>query len=235
MIVAEKLPWYETYIRILDGRSDVERQINDIEVPVKKLQRIKKFFENIGADYTKNAYVTQTEAEIAGSEGNSQAELERLKREVRFADALEKAVTKLDEPSIEILKSYMSDDRYGLFIKNDIFFYIGVSMTEKDISYIRKAYDGIYYKYPISDTVRFTDEGQYYYLYYFQCLKSLIRRYRDTEYFNMVCADARERCYNARLMFSSCLNDTYLSYGAKLILGEIQEIEELLNQGGMNQ
>ena len=48
MSIIEKLPWYDDYILVLEGSRISEKEIEDLENPEKQLQRIKKFYENLG-------------------------------------------------------------------------------------------------------------------------------------------------------------------------------------------
>ena len=64
MNVIDRLPWHDNYILILEGKRIAEKDIEDLENPEKQFQRIKKFYENLGADYSKNNWLTQVEEDI---------------------------------------------------------------------------------------------------------------------------------------------------------------------------
>ncbi len=75
MNVIDRLPWHDNYILILEGKRIAEKDIEDLENPEKQFQRIKKFYENLGADYSKNNWLTQVEEDISltrnGEEGRT--------------------------------------------------------------------------------------------------------------------------------------------------------------------
>ncbi len=50
----EKLPFYDDYMLLVEGKRVAEKEIVELENPEKQLERIKKFYQNIGADYSKN-------------------------------------------------------------------------------------------------------------------------------------------------------------------------------------
>lgn len=229
MDIIEKLPWYDDYNLILEGRRIAEKSLEDLENPEKQLQRIKKFYKNLGADYTKNVWLAQVEENISMTNKGEDSRLSQLKREVKFGDIVENAVQKQDDESISSLIMYKDDDYYKKFIKK-IMFYIGVSKVKKEPDFIKKAYEGIYKTYPLENVSTFADEGVFYYVYYFQCLQVLIKKYKGRVSYDDVKSQVHDRCYNARLMLNRYLTDIYLVDEAQLILSEIEATEDMLNE-----
>lgn len=223
----DKLPWYDNYMLILEGRRIAEKEIENLENPEKEFQRVKKFYHNLGADYSKNQLLSQVEEDITLSNKSENSRLSQLKREAKIGTVMENAVQNQDDASILALNAYKEDDLYKKVVKQ-IMFFIGVSKVKKEPEYIKKAYDAIYKTYPLDRTVLFSEEGVFYYSYYFQCIQSCIRQYRDQPSFEDVKMKVRDRCYNARLMFANYQSDMYISDEVKSILSEIMEVEEVL-------
>jgi hypothetical protein len=84
MNVIDRLPWHDNYILILEGKRIAEKDIEDLENPEKQFQRIKKFYENLGADYSKNNWLTQVEEDISLTRNGEEGRLVQLKNEVKF-------------------------------------------------------------------------------------------------------------------------------------------------------
>lgn len=227
MDIIEKLPWYENYILTLEGRRIAEKRIEDLENPEKQLQRVKKFYKNLGADSTKNKWLVQVEEDITSSNKGEDSRLSQLRRQMKFGTILENAVEKQDDESISALNCYKDDELYKQLIKQTMF-YIGVSKVKKKPDFINKAYNGIYKTYPLDRVDLFAKEGVYYYLYYFRCLQVLIKKHQNRESCEEVCTLIRDRCYNAKLMLNCYLSDIYLSDGVRLILSEIEAVEKLI-------
>lgn len=227
MAIIEKLPWYDSYILILEGRRAAEKGINDLENPEKQLQRVKKFYKNLGADYSKNHWLAQAEEEISVLNKGEDSRFSQLKQEVKFGTVLENAVQKQDDESIRALCVYKDDELYVQLI-NQIMFYIGVSKVKKEPEFIKKAYDGIYKTYSLERAALFAKEGVYYYIYYFQCLQVLIKKYKKRASYEDVCMLIKDRCYNAKLMLNRYQSDMYLEDEVSMILSEIEAVEELL-------
>lgn len=227
MDIIEKLPWYDDYSLILEGRRSAEKVIEDLENPEKQLQKVKKFYKNLGADYTKNDWLAQVEEDISLIDKGEDSRLSQLKKEVKFGSILENAVKNQDDESIRALNMYKQDELYAQLIKS-IMFYIGVSKVKKEPDFIEKAYDGIYKTYSLNEASSFVNEGAYYYLYYFQCLQVLIKKYKGRELYDDIGKLILDRCYNARLMLKPYLMDTYLTDKIELILSEIKDVEVIL-------
>jgi hypothetical protein len=227
MGIVENLPWYEDYIFVIEGRRLAEQEIEDIENPEKQLQRIKKLYKSIGAEYSKNSWIIKVEEDLNAANDGENSRLAELKREVKFATVIENALQKQDDQSLAALCVYKDDERYKQLIKN-VMFYIGVSKTKSDPEFIIKAYKGISDMYSLDKISLFVEEGAYYYLYYFQCLKTLNEKYRGKPSYNEVGAKIKERCYNARLMLNGFIDDIYVSEDIKLIMAEIAAVEEAL-------
>lgn len=227
MDIDEKLPWYDEYNLAIESRKIAEKGIEDLENPEKQLQRVKKFYSNLGADYKKNSWISQAEENISMIFKDENGRLNQLKREVNFGNILENAVKKQDDESIKALDSYKNDEIYAKLVKK-IMFYIGVSKAKKEINYIKKAYEGINKAYPLEKTSLFVSEGVFYYVYYFRCLRVLLERYKGRETYDEVANQIKDRCYNARLMMNQYLTDMYLEDEIKLIFSEIEAIEDIL-------
>ena len=229
MGIIEKMPWYENYMLILERKRIAEKEIDDLENPEKQLLRVKKFYQNIGADYSKNQLFSQAEDDIILSNKGKNSRLSHLKREVKIANVMENAVSNQDDASIAALNAYKDDELYKQLVKQ-IMFYIGVSKVKKEPKFIKKAYDAIYKTYPLDRTVLFSEEGFYYYLYYFQCLQYCIKQYRNQMSFEDVKLKIKDRCYNAKLMFCNYQSDIYISDEVGRILSEIAEVDELITE-----
>lgn len=223
----EKLPWYDNYILILEGRKTAEKEIEDLQNPEKQLQRVKKFYQNMGADHSKNQWISRAEEDIVFLNRGESSRLSQLKREVKIGTVMEKAVTNQNDESIAALNAYKDDELYKLLVKQ-IMFYLGVSKVKKEPEFIKKAYSAIYKTYPLDRAVQFNEEGVYYYMYYFQCLQSCIKRYRNHSSYADIKIIAKERCYNARLMFNGYQSDMYISDKVNMVLSEISDVEALL-------
>jgi len=227
MDIIEKLPWYEDYILILEGCRISEKRIKDLENPEKQLQRVKKFYKNLGADYAKNGWLEQVEEDIFNSNKGEDIRLSHLKREVKFGTILENAVQKLDDESISALNAYKDDELYKPLIRK-VMFFIGVSKAKKEPEFIKKAYDAIYKTYPLERISLFAEEGVYYFIYYLQCLRVLIKQYKNRVYYVDICVQIRDRCYNAKLMLNRYVTDVYLADEVKLVLSEIEVVEKMM-------
>lgn len=229
MVMIERLPWYDDYNLILEGRRIAEKGIEDLENPEKQFQRVKKFYKNLGADYSKNNWLTQVEEDISASNRGEDSRLSQLKREVKFGNILENAVLKQDDESISELNMYKEDELYKPLIRK-IMFYIGVTNVKKEPEFIKKAYDGIYKTYPLEKASAFANEGVYYYIYYFQCLQNLIKRHKGRISYDEISNQIVDRCYNAKLMLNRYSMDMYLEDEVKLILLEIEAVESMLKE-----
>lgn len=228
MAIIEKLPWYNDYNLILEGRRTAEKGIEDLENPEKQLKRVKKFYKNLGADYSRNNWLVQVEEDISITNCCEDSRLNQLKREVKFGNILENAVQKQDDESISALTMY-KEEFYAQLIRK-IMFYIGVSKAKKEIDFIKKAYDGVYKTYPLEKASIFADEGVFYYVYYFQCLQVLIRKHKGRVSYDDVKSQVKDRCYNARLMMNRYSTDIYLKDEVRLILSEIEAVEDMLKE-----
>ncbi len=225
----DKLPWYDNYMLILEWRRVAEKEIENLENPEKQFQRVKNFYHDLGADYFKNQLLSRVEEDLTFSNKGENSRLSQLKREVKIGTVMENAVKNQDDVSIAALNVYKEDDLYKKVVKQ-IMFFIGVSKVKKEPEFIKKAYDAIYKTYPLDRTALFGEEGVYYYLYYFQCIQSCIRRYKNQPSFEDVKMKVKERCYNAKLMFAKYQSDMYISDEVGRILSEIIEVEKLLEE-----
>ena len=227
MDIIEKLPWYDEYNFILEGRRIAQKGIEDLENPQRQLQRVKKFYKNLGADYSKNIWMIQAEEDITITDKEEAGRLGELKRKVEFGDTLESAVQQQDDESISALNRYKNDDLYKQLVRK-IMFYIGVSKVRKELDFIKKAYDGICKLYPLENASVFAGEGVYYFVYYFQCLQILIKKYTGRESYGDIKNQVQDRCYNARLMMNTYSVDIYLADEVKSVLDEIEAVEAML-------
>lgn len=229
MDIIEKLPWYHDYNLILEGRRVAIKGIEDLENPEKQLQRVKKFYKNLGADYSKNNWLAQVEEDISVTNRGEDSRLSQLKREVKFGNILESAVQKQNDESISALNIYKEDERYKQFIRK-VMFYIGVSKAKKEPDFIKKAYDGVYKTYPLEKVSAFADEGVYYYIYYFECLQVLLKSHKGRVLYDEIGNQIRDRCYNAKLMFNRYSTDMYLDEDIKKVLAEIEATERIMEE-----
>lgn len=227
MDIIEKLPWYDDYMLILEGKRIAEKGIEDLENPEKQLQRIEKFYLNIGADYLKNQWILQVEENITYLNRGENSRLKQLKREVKFGSAIENAVNNQDDDSIVALSTYKDEELYRRVVKQ-VMFYIGVSKVKNDPNFIKKAYDAIYRTYPLSTTALFIEEGVYYYIYYFQCVQEFVKRYKSHSQHEDIKQKIKDRCYNAKLMISCYRSDMYMSAEIEQIFAEITKLESLI-------
>lgn len=229
MAIIERLPWYDDYNLILEGCRIAEKGIEDLENPEKQFQRVKKFYKNLGADYSKNNWLTQVEEDLFVTNKGEDSRLSQLKREVKFGNILENAVLRQDDESISKLNGYKEDELYKPLIRK-VMFYIGVAKVKKEPEFIKKAYNGIYKTYPSEKASAFSDEGVYYYIYYFQCLQVLIKKHKGRASYDEISNQIRDRCYNAKLMLNRYSMDMYIEDEVKLILSEIEAVESMLNE-----
>lgn len=233
----ERLPWYDSYMLLMEEKKHAEIDIDDLENPEKQLKRVIKFFDNLGADYAKNKLIVQTEANISLSNKGKDSRLSQLKREVRAGSAIENAVRLQDDESIRTMLIYKDDEHYKQLIQQ-LMFYIGVSKVKDNPldkrmgSYktiMEEAYDAILKRYPPSGEISlFKSEGVDYYIYYFECLQECIKQRNKRSEFGELCDKVRERCYNARLMFNNYAQDIYVAGDIEKILLEISNLEGLL-------
>lgn len=227
MSIIEKLPWYNDFTLVLERKRIAEKDIEEIENPENQLLRIKKFYKNLGADYSKNIWIKQVEENNITSDDEEDSRIKQLKREVEFANILECAVLRQDNESISALIIYKDNALYKQIVRK-VMFYIGVSKVKEEPEFIKKAYDGVYKNYPLDRASLFSNEGVYYYIYYFKCLHKLIIKYNGMVSYEEIKNQIKDRCYNAKLMLSNYLKDMYLMNEVQLIMTEIRAVEELL-------
>lgn len=228
MNIIERLPWYDDYNLILEGRRIAKEGIEDLENPEKQLEKVKNFYKNLGADYLKNNWLVQVEEGISMTNRGEDSRLSQFKREVKFGNILESAVQKQDDESIKALNNYRGEDIYKQFIRK-IMFYIGVSKVKKEPEYIKKAYDGIYKTYSLENASSFVKEGVYYFVYYFQCLQILIKKHKGRVSYDEIRDQVKDRCYNAKLMLNRYSTDMYLADEVQMIMAEIEAVEFALD------
>jgi hypothetical protein len=229
MGIIEKLPWYEDYVLVLEERRNIEKSIEDLENPAKQLERIKKFYKNVGADYLKNSWLVQVENDISATNKGEDSRLNQLKKAVKFANALESAVQMQDEESIGVISSYLKDEQYGTLARC-VWPYIGVSKVKKEKDYISEAYSGICRKYPLENIVLFHKEGVHYFIYYFQCLQSILENNRGLSEYNEISSLVKGRCLNAKLMLGKYSTDDCIEEEIAQILEEVSKTESLISE-----
>lgn len=229
MEMIEKMPWYDTYMLLTEGKKAAEKEIEELENPEKQLQRVKKFYQNLGADYVRNQWLAQAEDDIIHLNCGQNSRLSQLKHEVRLGTAVEDAVVKQDDESIAALYAYKEDEAYRLLV-NQIMFYIGVSKAGTDIDYIEKSCTAVMKKYSPDSTALFIQEGVYYYIYYLQCLQSFLKRYRMHPLFERVRQLAGGRCMNLKLLLHSYREDAYIGKEVDEIFKEIANVEFLMDE-----
>ena len=108
-------------------------------------------------------------------------------------------------------------------------FYLGVSRVKTDPEFIEKAFAAINKKYPIDRIADFTEEGAYYYVYYFQCIQSLINNYKEKDGYKEIENRIEDLCFNTRLMLKGYETDIYLKETFQNIITEIEKIQSMLN------
>lgn len=140
MTIIERQSWYDNYNFILERRRIAEKDIEDLENLEKQFQRVKKFYKSLGADYSKNNWLTQVEKDISVTNKGEDSRLSQLKKEVNFGNILENAVLKQDDESINELKMYKENELYKPLIRK-VIFYLGVTKIKKEPELIKKAYD----------------------------------------------------------------------------------------------
>ena len=142
----EKLPFYDDYMLLVEGKRVAEKEIVELENPEKQLERIKKFYQNIGADYSKNQWLTEAEENISETNRGEDSRMGQLKRDVRLGTVIENAVEKQDDDSLRSLNAYANNEMYADLVKQ-IMFYVGVCKVKSDPDYIEKAGTAIMKRY----------------------------------------------------------------------------------------
>ena len=223
----EKLPFYDNYMLLVEGKRVAEKEIIELENPEKQLERIKKFYQNVSADYTKNQWMVETESNITETNRGEDSRMNQLKREVRLGSIVENAVEKQDDESLKALSTYSGNEMYSDLVRQ-IMFYVGVCKVKNDPEFIEKAGTAIMKRYSPLQATLFADEGVYYYIFYLQCLKSCLKRYRNHSQYEQVKAKVSDRCMNLKLMLSRYTDDPYIDNEVKSILMEVSDLEILM-------
>lgn len=223
----ENLPWYKNYMLILEQKQTAEKEIEDFENSEKQLQRIKRFYQKIGAACSKNQWISKEDDAIALSNREETGRLSQLKSMVDIGTVLEKVVQIQDDESINALLKYINDERYNQLIQR-IMFFLEVSKAKQNPDYFKQAYNAVYHTYPLNNMILFKEEGVYYYLYYFQCLQSCMESNRNGSSYEKVCSMVKERLNEAKAIFNHYLSDKYLSKEAEMVFSKIYEVEALL-------
>ncbi len=223
----EKLPFYDNYMLLVEGKKVAEKEIIELENPEKQLERVRKFYRNVGADYTKNQWIVETESNISESNRGEDSRVNQLKREVRLGSIVENAVEKQDEESLRALNAYNNNEMYSDLVRQ-IMFYVGVCKAKCDPEFIEKAGIAIKNHYDPSKAKLFADEGVHYYIFYLQCLQSCLKRYRNHSQYEQVKTKVSDRCMNLKLMLIHFTDDLYISNAVNSILDEISVLEGVM-------
>lgn len=223
----DKLPFYDNYMLLVEGKRVAEKEITELENPEKQLERIKKFYQNIGADYKKNRWLLETEENISFTNRGEDSRMSQLKKEVRLGTVLENAVTKQDDESLRALSAYGNNEAYSNLVKQ-IMFFVGVCKVKDDPEFIQKAGTAIMKRYNPIEATLFADEGVHYYVFYLQCLQSCLKRYRKHSMYVLVKEKVAERCMNFKLMLNPYREDAYIGDEVKTVLTEVADIEALM-------
>ena len=201
------MPWYDSYLLIIEGKERAEQELEEALEPKLKNESVKRFFESIGADYTKNELVT-AEINRASEEAYAGDITKQYRDEINLANALEGAVTRLDYDSIKKLTYFREDPQYGDLI-SQIMFYIGIKKIETDYSYITKAYNAIILKYPMHNLGAFISGGEKYYIQYWESVKVCVENEQSSPNFPTIRGMVSEGIMNYQLMARQ-----YENYGA---------------------
>lgn len=223
----EKLPFYGNYMLLVEGKRVAEKEIVELQNPEKQLERIKKFYTNIGADYTKNQWIVETESNISETNRGEDSRLSRLRMDVRLGNVVENAVEKQDDESLRALSAYSSNEMYSNLVRQ-IMFYVGVCKVKTDPEFIEKAGIAIMKRYNPLDATLFANEGVHYYIFYLQCLQICLKNYRNYPEYEQVKAQVSERCMNLKLMLSRFTEDQYIDDEVKSILMEVSDIAVMM-------
>lgn len=223
----EMLPFYDNYMLLVEGKRIAEKEIIELENPEKQLERVKKFYQNIGADYKKNQWLVETEENISETNRGEDSRMSHLKRDARLGSVVENAVVKQDDESLRALSAYSSNEMYSDLVKQ-IMFYVGVCKVKNDPEFIEKAGTAIMKRYSPLEATIFADEGVHYYIFYLQCLQSCLERYRNHSQYEQVKSKVCDRCMNLKLMLSRYTDDPYIDNEVKTILMEVSDVEVLM-------
>ncbi len=223
----EKLPFYDNYMLLVEGKRVAEKEIIELENPEKQLERVKKFYQNIGADYTKNQWLVETEENISETNRGEDSRMNQLKREVKIGSVVENAVEKQDDESLKALIAYGNSELYGDLV-NKIKFYVGVCRVKSDPELIEKAGTAIMNRYDPLQATLFADEGVHYYIFYLQCLQACLKRHRNHSQYEQVKSKVSDRCMNIKLKLSRYTDDPYIDNEIKSILMEVSDLEIMM-------
>ena len=223
----DEFPHYYDYCLILDEQKRAEQELEELKNPEKQLQKIKKFFANIGADPLKNQWIAETEQNLSSETDDENNSMHQLKRDIKIGTIMKNAVENQDNASIAALQAYSSDDYYKLIVA-DIMFYIGVSKGKSDIKMIKRSYDAILKKYPLSNVSDF-EEGYFYYGYLIKCMREYAftfpSRYEDIK-------EIQDKLLNLRLTLNLYKEDIYIGERVadilKVVIEAQDEITELI-------
>ncbi len=223
----ENLPFFDNYMLLVEGKRVAEKEIIEIENPEKQLERIKKFYQNLGADYTKNQWMVEVESNISETNMGEDSRMNQLKSEVRLGSVVENAVKKQDVESLKALSAYGNNEMYSDLVRQ-IMLYVGCCWVKNDPERIEKVGIAIMRDYNPSDAALFINEGVHYYIFYLQCLQICLKHFRNQPQYEQVKAKVSYRCLNLKLMLSQYTDDQYIDNEVKSILMEVSAVEELM-------
>lgn len=225
----ENLPFYDEYMHLVESKRDAEKEIVELENPEKQLERIKKFYQNIGADYSKNQWLTEAEENISETNRGEDSRMSQLKRDVKLGTVVENAVEKQDDDSIRALNAYGNNEMYADLVRQ-IMFYIDVCKVKNDPDSIEEVCKKIIERYnPIKATL-FAEEGVNYYIFYLKCMQICLKRYRNHSQYENVKSKVWDRCLNLNLMLIHYADDPYIDNEVKSVLTEISDTYVLMRE-----
>lgn len=224
----DKLPFYDNYMLLVEKKRVAEKEIIELKNPEKQLERIKKFYQNIGADYSKNQWLMEKEENISATNRGEDSRMSQLKGDVRLGTIVESAVEKQDNESLKALSAYRGNEMYCNLVKQ-IMYYVGICKVKSDSEFIKKAGEAIVRDYKPTEAKKFADEGVHYYIFYLRCLQTRLKSYRNDPQNELVKENVSERCTTFRLMLNRYTDDPYIGEEVRLILAEISDVEVLLS------
>lgn len=133
--IRESLSWYNDYQSIIKKAHTASSEIEAILNREEKFNSIKNFYEEIGADYSKNNWLIKEEEEINGIKSS---EFPPLEADIKFASLLQNALLHQDDLNVNALKYYVNNINYigyEKFLKK-IFYYIHVQQLKRSEAFL---------------------------------------------------------------------------------------------------
>jgi hypothetical protein len=216
-----QMPWYEEYLWMKE-HSEIDE--SELDTPQMQLQRVKDFFEKVGAEPSKNAWIAEEENRISSIEEDHSSR----KTMAGFANIVDWVIRDNDPQAIAQLKSYRNDERFTSVI-SAVMFYVGVSMVKTNRSYTAQAYNAIKTRYPITNTSLFIKEGMYYYILFFRNVRELLEANKGTDLFYMIQRDVDARIRDAWQLLSKYETDEVLGQSIRLVQTEIRTTKNYMD------